>query len=167
MQPMTKKELATLAGYTYRRMHDIDRDLPENEKLFQESGGGKYDPAVFVQRWVQYNVDRAKGSAESLEDVKARHEQVKTRKTQLEVARMEGALVDVEDVQKLWGDIAAAVQQNLLQLPHKIAPMLTMQEHSEVIADMLDTEIRRVLEQIAETPLPEYAAAEDEMQEEV
>ena len=166
MEPMTKKELATLAGYTYRRMHDIDRDLPENEKLFQESGGGKYDPAVFVQRWVQYNVQREHGTTESLEDVKARHEQVKTRKTELEVARLAGELVAVEDVQRLWSDVVLTVQRNLLNLPHKVAPMVTMQENVEVIAAVIDEEIRRALEQMAETPLPEYAVTEDAGQEE-
>ena len=35
---MTKKELATIAGYTYRRLYDIDRDLPEGRNyLLQES----------------------------------------------------------------------------------------------------------------------------------
>ncbi|MBR6224322.1 MAG: hypothetical protein IKR02_01210, partial [Firmicutes bacterium] len=53
---MTKKELATIAGYTYRRLYDIDRDQPPDRKLFVESEGGKYDLAVFVQRWVEYNV---------------------------------------------------------------------------------------------------------------
>ena len=37
---MTKKELATIAGYTYRRLYDIDRDLPEGKKLFVAGEGG-------------------------------------------------------------------------------------------------------------------------------
>ena len=53
---MTKKELATIAGYTYRRLYDIDRDLPEGKKLFVKGEGGKYDLAIFVQKWVEYNV---------------------------------------------------------------------------------------------------------------
>ena len=82
-QSMTKKELANIAGYTYRRLHDIDRDLPDNKKLFVESEGGKYDLALFVQRWVKYNVENEAGDEDDLDLVKARHEAVKMQKTEL------------------------------------------------------------------------------------
>lgn len=157
-QSMTKKELANIAGYTYRRLHDIDRDLPDNKKLFVESEGGKYDLALFVQRWVKYNVENEAGDADDLDLVKARHEAVKMQKTELEVDKMRGQLVDVQDVRKLWGDIAATVTQNLLHLPTTLAPQLRMIENQEVISSVIDEGIRRVLNEIADTPLPDYAA---------
>ena len=100
---LTKKELATVAGYTYRRLHDIDMGLPDDGKLFVKGEGGKYDLALFVQRWVKYNVDNETGDDQTLDEVKARHEIVKTRKTELEVARLEGKLVDVHEIRRLWG----------------------------------------------------------------
>ena len=157
-QSMTKKELANIAGYTYRRLHDIDRDLPDNRKLFVESEGGKYDLALFVQRWVKYNVENEAGDEDDLDLVKARHEAVKMQKTELEVDKMRGQLVDVQDVRKLWGDIAATVTQNLLHLPTTLAPQLRMIENQEVISSVIDEGIRRVLNEIADTPLPDYAA---------
>lgn len=157
-QSMTKKELANIAGYTYRRLHDIDRDLPDNKKLFVESEGGKYDLALFVQRWVKYNVENEAGDEDDLDLVKARHEAVKMQKTELEVDKMRGQLVDVQDVRKLWGDIAATVTQNLLHLPTTLAPQLRMIENQEVISSVIDEGIRRVLNEIADTPLPDYAA---------
>lgn len=48
-----------------------------------------------------------------------KHEVVKTQKTELEVARMRGQLIDVTDVRRLWGDIANTVMQNLIHLPSK------------------------------------------------
>lgn len=157
IEPMTKKQLAELAGYTYRRLYDIDRALDEKDKLFKDVGGGKCDPAFFVQNWLRYNVERERGEDLSLEEQKALHEKHKTRKTQLEVLRMEGAMVDVDDVRKLWDTIAATVMQNMLQLPAKIAPNVAGMESIEAIAAVMDGEIRKVLEQIADTPLPEYA----------
>lgn len=167
-QSMTKKELANIAGYTYRRLHDIDRDLPDNKKLFVESEGGKYDLALFVQRWVKYNVENEAGDEDDLDLVKARHEAVKMQKTELEVDKMRGQLVDVQDVRKLWGDIAATVTQNLLHLPTTLAPQLRMIENQEVISSVIDEGIRRVLNEIADTPLPDYAAdpSSDEESEE-
>lgn len=162
---MTKKELAGIAGYTYRRLYDIDRDLPENKKLFVECEGGKYDLAVFVQRWVEYNVNNEIPDTDDLDLVKARHEAVKMQKTELEVDKMRGQLVDVQDVKKLWGNIAHTVTQNLLHLPNRLAPMLRMMENQEVIASIIDEGIRQALNELADTPLPDYAAEEGESED--
>lgn len=163
---LTKKELATVAGYSYRRLHDIDMGLPEDGKLFVKGEGGKYDLALFVQRWVRYNVDNETGDDQTLDEVKARHEVVKTRKTELEVARLEGKLVDVYEIRRLWGGVANTVMQNMLRLPSKVAPRLVMMKDVETIASIIDDEIRDTLTQISETPLPTDAATEDTDDEE-
>lgn len=155
---MTKKELANIAGYSYRQLYNIDRDLPEGSKLFVESEGGKYDLAVFVQRWVEYNANREKAEAGSLDDAKREHEIVKMRKTELEVAKMEGTLVDVDEVRRLWGGIAANVMQKMILLPSKIAPQVVDMGSIQVIQAIVDKEIREVLNEIADTPLPETDA---------
>lgn len=147
-----------IAGYTYRRLHDIDMALPDNGKLFVKGEGGKYDLALFVQRWVKYNVDHETAEEQSLDEVKARHEVIKTRKTELEVAQLEGRLVDVNEIRKLWGGVANNVMQNMLRLPSKVSPLLVMMNDVETISSIIDTEIRELLTQIAETPLPENAA---------
>lgn len=162
---MTKKELASIAGYTYRRLYDIDRDLPPERKLFVAGEGGKYDLALFVQRWVDYNVRSESDDVEDLDTVKARHEAVKIEKTELEVAKMRGQLIDVQDVKRLWGDIANTVMQNMIHLASKIAPMLRMMDNTEVIASLIDTEVRKTLADISVTPLPSYAADETEDEE--
>lgn len=163
---LTKKELATIAGYTYRRLHDIDMGLPENGKLFVKGEGGKYDLALFVQRWVQYNVDNETGDDQTLDEVKAKHEIVKTRKTELEVARLEGKLVDVYEIRRLWGGVANTVMRNMLRLPSKVSPRLVMMKDVEMIASIIDGEIRDTLMQISETPLPLEAASEETDEEE-
>lgn len=157
---LTKKELATIAGYTYRRLHDIDMGLPDGKKLFVKGEGGKYDLAIFVQRWVQYN-DHEAGDDQSLDEAKTRHEIVKTRKTELEVARLEGRLVDVQEIRRLWGGVANTVMQNMLRLPSKIAPRLVMIKDAEIIAGIIDTEVRDVLTSISETPLPVEAVTDE------
>lgn len=155
---LTKKELATVAGYTYRRLYDIDMGLPEEDKLFVKGEGGKYDLALFVQRWVRYNVNNESESEQSLDDAKTKHEIIKTRKTELEVAKLEGSLVDVYEIRRLWGSVASTVMQNMIRLPSKVAPRLVMVGNVDLISGILDEEIRLVLNEIADTPLPENAA---------
>ena len=163
---MTKKELANLAGYSYQWMYKVDRDLPQEKKLFVLGEGGKYDLALFVQRWVEYRVSSVTDDIEDLDVVKARHEAVKIEKTELEVAKMRGSLIDVQDVKRLWGDVANTVMQNMLHLPSKVAPLLRMMENTEAIANIIDLEVRKVLDNIAVTPLPTYAADDGEESEE-
>lgn len=162
---LTKKELATIAGYTYRRLHDIDMSLPENGKLFVKGEGGKYDLALFVQRWVKYNVDNETDTEQSLDDAKMRHELVKTRKTELEVAKLEGRLVDVYEIRRIWGGVANTIMQNMIRLPSKVAPRLIMVGNVDLISGILDEEIRTVLNGIADTPLPAEAAEETSEEE--
>ncbi len=161
----TKKELASIAGYSYRRLHDIDTGLPANGKLFVKGEGGKYDLAIFVQRWVKYNVDTETADDATLDEVKAIHERVKTRKTELEVQHLEGKLVDVQEVRRLWMTVANTAMQNLLRLPSKIAPQITMMDNIEIIASIIDAEVRETLTNIADTPLPEEAAEREEAEE--
>ena len=158
---MTKKELAAVAGYSYRQLYNIDRDLPENGKLFVEGEGGKYDLAIFVQRWVEYNANREKSEAGSLDDAKREHEIIKMRKTELEVSKMEGSLVDVDDVRRLWAGIAANVMQNMIRLPSKIAPQVVDMGSIQIIQAIIDKEIRDVLNEIADTPLPDSDAEQE------
>ena len=163
---MTKEQLAEVAGYTYRQLYNIDKGLPEDQKLFVKGEGKKCDLAVFVRRWVAYNVDKATGDGGDLDEAKTIHERIKTRKTELEVRRLEGELVSIHDVRKLWGDIANNITQNMLHLPSTIAPMVTMMDNHEVIASIIDGEIRTVLEQLSQTPVPDYASGSDEEDEE-
>lgn len=154
---MTKKALADAAGYTYRRLYDIDAKLPDDEKLFVPCSEGKYDLSLFIQRWLEYNLKQERGEEETLEDVKTRHERIKAEKSELEVKKMRGELLDAAEVVKLWGDIITGCKQNLLRLPSAIAPMVAGMENIEAIVGIMDAEIRRELEQIANTPLPDYA----------
>lgn len=155
---LKKKELADIVGYSYRRLHDIDRNLPENNKLFVEGEEGKYDLTIFVQRWVDFKLAEQAEETYNLEKEKTKHEIIKAEKTQLEVEKMRGQLVDVDDIKKLWGNIANTVMQNMVHLPTKIAPMVLMMDNVERIQAIIDDEIKKVLVNIADTPLPEYAA---------
>ncbi|MBR3742301.1 MAG: hypothetical protein IKN04_17905 [Clostridia bacterium] len=168
---MTKQALAELTGMTYRQIFNINKKLvqeDESKALFVKGEDAKKcDLAIFVQRWVDYNVERVSASADDLDAVKAAHESVKMRKTQLEVDRMEGSLVDVQEVRKIWGDIANTIMQSMIHLPSTLAPMVRGMDNVEVINNVIDTEIRKVLEGLSDTPLPAYLLLQDEDDEEV
>lgn len=153
---MTKKELASLAGYTYRRLHDIDMEQPKDKKLFvrSEADDKKYDPAIFVQRWVAYNKQTTETENEELSVVKAQHERVKKEKTEIEVARMKGEFVEIQEVHRLWGNICTIVRGRFVNLARKLAPALVMIDNPDRIEEIIDRDVRDALNMIANTPLP-------------
>lgn len=154
---MTKKELASLAGYTYRRLYDIDRLLPEDKKLFvkavDEKGNKaeRYDAATFVQRWVDYRVGEDGGTNKDLDRVRTEHEKIKTRKTELEVAKMEGTVVPIDQVRAEWARIAHTAMQAMMTLPGKLAPRLIEMENAEAIGGIIEQEVRAALTALSET----------------
>lgn len=152
---MTKKELASIAGYTYRRLHDIDLSLPENKKLFVQTGTNsqKCDLATFVQHWVDYNKKTVADDMDELSVIKAQHERVKKQKTEIEVSRMKGEFVELQAITRLWENVATTVRERFVTMPRKLAPSLVMQDNPDVIEEIIDREIRDALTMIANTPL--------------
>ncbi len=163
---LKQKELAELVGLTDRHIRRSDQTLEPDEKLLVKAEDGKYDACVFVQRYCDMKVKEVADGMDNLDAVKARHEIVKTEKTQLEVARMRGDLLDYREVRKAWGDIANTVMNALLTLPGQLAPMIRGLDSVEMISGILDGEIRRALENISDSPLPAYAMEGTEEPEE-
>ena len=166
---LTKKELATVAGYSYRQLHNIDMELPKERKLFVKGEGGKYDLAIFVQRWVSYRTQAIEEETEELSKVKAQHEKVKKEKTEIEVARMRSEYVPLADVARTWENVAAIISNRLITLPEKLAPSLVMIGSPDEAEALLEREIRDMMNMIANTPLPgeeNYAVSEEEEQDE-
>lgn len=156
---LTKKELATIAGYTYRRLHQIDQELPEDAKLFVPCKDGKYSLPLFVQRWVDYNVTHEVGDESELDRERARHEVAKREKTEIQVSILKGELIETAAVSRLWADVAATVAGRFVNLARKVAPSLVMMGSADNIEEIIDREVRDALTMLAETPLPS-----DEMQ---
>ena len=154
---LTKKELATIAGYSYRRLHDIDAALPKDQKLFvrSEEDDKKFDLALFVQRWVAYNTQVSEEESEELSAIKAKHEAVKMEKTKIEVSKLKGEYVSINALAPLWSQIAATVNDRFNNLATKIAPSLVMIGDAEIIEEMIEREVKDAQSLMATMPLPD------------
>jgi len=156
---LTKKELATIAGYSYRRLHDIDAALPTNQKLFvrSEEDDKKFDLALFVQRWVAYNTQVSEEESEELSAIKAKHEAVKMEKTKIEVSRLKGEYVSINDLAPLWSQIAATVNDRFTNLATKVAPQLVMIGDADIIEQIIEREVKDAQSLLSSMPMPDTA----------
>lgn len=158
---VTQKELAELVGYSPRRLRDINKSLPDESKFFVLDSSGKCDVKIFVERWVRFNIDREIIASSDLEQVRAEHEMIKIQKTKLEVEKMRGSMVSVDDLKVLWGNIADTVRNNFLSLSNRVSPQLVMIDDVPTISNIIDKEVYKILEEVADTPLPDYEAKEE------
>ena len=147
---MSVEELARLIGKGSRRVRQIDKELraagEDAEPLLVKAEDGKYDAAAFVQAWVKYRTSEEAGG--DLNKVRAAHEELKMRMTELKVRQTEGELIRTTDVLRVWSDVAGAFKAKLLSLPTRMALRLTHQDDPEDVRAMLDGEIRNVIEEL-------------------
>jgi len=90
------------------------------------------------------------------EAVKLKHEQMKSRKTELQVLQMEGKLHYAEDVTALWNNSVVAVKSRLTAIGVKIAPQLKGELDITVIQDLIDREIFDALKEISDYDASAY-----------
>ena len=90
------------------------------------------------------------------EAVKLKHEQMKSRKTELQVLQLEGKLHYEEDVKALWNSSVVAVKSRLTSIGVKIAPQLKGEMDISVIQDLIDREIYDALKEISDYDASAY-----------
>lgn len=149
-------DLGSLVGYNGdRRIRQIDKELPEEEKLLKKGEGGKYDLAFFVQRWAAYQVKMHGGKKDlDLGDIEARHEQLKMELTQIKLDTLRGDICSTTEVFRLWAEVARTVSGKLLGIPSALAPRITGMDNTELVEAAIDKEIRDCLSAMAKTPMP-------------
>lgn len=166
---LTQNQIADLAGYSSKQLRRINDALDEGEKLFVKDGedGQKgYNLGLFIQRWAAYSIKKEIEGIQDLDQVRAAHEIVKKRKTELQVHQMEGTLVDAQEVGRVWDNICNNIMQNMIHLPGTLAPMLQGMTNTEEIKSVIDAEIRKVLEEIANRKEPAYRMLQENGEEE-
>lgn len=118
----------------------------------QSNNQKKIDYRVALEEWKQ-NVDAKfienQGSLDSetspLNKAKLRKANAEAEIKEMDAKKRSGELVEIKDIQKIFDKIAHRVQQNLLNLPGKVAPELASETDPHALELVLDREIRDCL----------------------
>jgi hypothetical protein len=78
---------------------------------------------------------------------RARREMAEAELSELKLAEQRGVLVRVADVRTALSTKASALREAFLQLPARLAPVLAAESDQARCHDLLQTELRQVLEQ--------------------
>ncbi len=72
------------------------------------------------------------------------------KKTELEYRKMAGELVSADEVRNEVARLAASLRESILQLPSRLATILGAESDAGKCHELLDSELRQVLQQLAE-----------------
>lgn len=148
--------LAECLGVTKRMVSKLAED-----GIIERIGRGKYDLGECVKAYIEFRISGVKNKGpRSLDSIKAEHEVLKMRKTELALRQIEGKLHRADDVKRFWTSMAAAVKSRLLAIPVKVTPEVAGLEDRAEIQKILSREIADALNEIADYDPAEFAGNE-------
>lgn len=147
----TTAHLSQMLGVTERQIYNL-----MNSGVVVKVGPNKLDCVASVANFIskmkeeeELRNSQPEKIKSATEAVKLKHEQIKSRKTELVVLQMEGKLHYEEDVKALWNSSVVAVKSRLTAIGVKIAPQLKGEVDVTVIQEMIDREIFDALKEIS------------------
>lgn len=87
----------------------------------------------------------------SLAEALRRKELATAKLRELELAEKEGRLLPTDQVTDAWVKIATVMRTRLLTIPSKLAPRLVGMKRAADFKEAIETEIREVLQELADT----------------
>jgi phage terminase Nu1 subunit (DNA packaging protein) len=137
--------LEDIIGVSDRRIRQL-----ADEGILVRAAKGRYNLQSSVKNYI-LTLKIAADSGEdpdselNLEEVKAQHEKVKMHITQLKLALMQGEVHKSTDVEHVMKDMLSSFRARLLNVPAKLAPLLTMRDNPDWIREAITKEIIEVL----------------------
>lgn len=104
-----------------------------------------------VRRMVSHKeTENADGSASGIRAERKRLLKVQADREELELAKLQGQLVAVEDWEKATSDIVAAAKARLLAVPARVAPRVLGETSRVMVQGLIEKEIKEALQALGE-----------------
>jgi len=129
-----------------------------DKEILTRTEGGKYKLVPSLNKYIA-NVRaqlRRPAIDEDMEEIKKQKLIEETEKLKRENMFREGQLVDADHALNIQRKIFISVKQQILNIPHKVAPLLVGEDDYSIIHSTLEREIDTVLNELSEKPLEEY-----------
>lgn len=145
-------ELHRTFGYA---VSAIEGFIAEGAPVAKRGGPGvphKIDTAKFhtwLMRRAREKVRAEYEGKDKGDDPKDRILRSKARTGELELARLEGELVEVEAVEALFANLVGNARARLLAIPNRLAPVLTAESDATKIKAELENAVYDALEELA------------------
>lgn len=86
---------------------------------------------------------------EDFQMARTRREIAEANLAEMREHELEGKLIRVEAIRAAWAKRISATRDALLQLPHRLAPVLAAETEMERVSQLLDVELRQALTELS------------------
>lgn len=143
-ETVTRVELARRLGLSTRTIGDH----AAKGRLVKR--GDRYLLWPSIQRLFAYQAEALAGRAGEGQEGRARLVMAKAKKAELELAEMEGRLVDAEETAQAWYGLAVQARNGILYVPKRLPMLLPHLTRADIA--VIDRELREALTKLANTP---------------
>ena len=92
----------------------------------------------------------ADGNPNDYWDARSRRETAEAAIAEMKEAEMRGTLIRADSVRTSWANKISTARDALLQIPHRLAPVLAAETEIERVAELIEAELRQALLQLSE-----------------
>jgi hypothetical protein len=153
---LTPKDTAERLGISTRSLLNFEQlGMPK-----AGAGATKRYPWPAVREWYNEHLrDQAAPDGSELEEARVRKWTAEARRAEYDLARTEGSMVTVDDMERLLEDVLQRLRGKLLSLPSKLAPqMVAIDSYPEALA-ILDREVAEIMEELRRDRVEDQLAA--------
>lgn len=140
----TADGLATCLGLSRVRIVQL-----ANEKVLDRDENSKYDLADNIQRYIAYKAGLGAGGGATYETARTAHEQLKSRLTELKLAKIENRMHDARNVELVMMEMLTNTRAQLLGLPSALCGQLSNQPQ-EMIYEIMTKAVEEKMTELAE-----------------
>lgn len=142
-------QVAKYFGVTVARVTQLVKDgMPRHSK-------GKYDLgecAAWYIRWLQAKLKGRPGGEEGakLAESKERLVSIQAEREALELEKLKGSMILVQDAQKVWTDALSTLRARVNTIPAQATPRIVGETNQLIIRGTIEKECNRALEAAVE-----------------
>lgn len=97
---------------------------------------------------------------EDFQMARTRREIAEANLAEMREAELEGKLIRVDAIRAAWARRIASTRDALMQLPHRLAPVLAAEADLDRVSRILDDELRQALIELSRDPLGKLGTAQ-------
>ena len=146
---VTQKELATLLGLTTRQVNNlVERGMP----VSSENGKREYDAPACIAWYRDQKVSEAvaAGGPDDLDAQRTRKTAAEARLAELELARLEGRMLTVEDAARELDAALDRLRAVLLSFVSRKAHLLVGKKSIPEVSSVLDSAVHELMATLVE-----------------
>jgi phage terminase Nu1 subunit (DNA packaging protein) len=143
---VNKRQLATKCGVS---LSTIDHWIGKGAPHTQRKDGGYDFNLKAVRAWRETHIRPKVEAAPDLLKAKARKEQALAEKHETQLAALRGTLINREQVNRFLFSTSRQTRDAFLSLPDRLAGPLAAESDQHKVHQMITTECRRILEDLA------------------